>query len=161
MEEIMHLAQLNIAKAKYSLDALEIKDFVDNLEPINALAESSPGFIWRLKDESGDATDIQAFDDPNIIVNMSVWESSDSLKNFMFKTHHRDFMRRKQEWFYKLPEASYVLWWVPVNHTPTMGEALEKLTYLREHGESPKAFSFKRNYSEADFIAYDCEHAIS
>ena len=147
----MHLAQLNIAKAKYSLEAPEIKEFVDNLEPVNNLAESSNGFIWRLKDESGDATDIQAFSDPNIIVNMSVWDSVDALKNFMFRTHHRDFLRRKKEWFHNIPEDSYVLWWVPVGHIPTVEEAVEKLAYLRSNGDSPNAFSFKSNFSEAEF----------
>ena len=148
----MHLAQLNIAKAKYSLDAPEIKEFIDNLDPINQLAESSDGFIWRLKDESGDATNIQAFDDPNIIVNMSVWDSVDALKNFMFRTHHRDFLRRKKEWFHNIPEDSYVLWWVPVGHIPSIDEAIEKLEYLRKNGDTPQAFSFKSNFSEADFL---------
>lgn len=108
----MKLAQLNIALAKYPLDAPEIKEFGDNLELVNGIAESSEGFVWRLKDESGDATNIQAFDDPNMIVNMSVWDSVDSLKNFMFRTHHRDFMRRKGDWFHRLPEDTYVLWWI-------------------------------------------------
>ncbi|GLX84507.1 hypothetical protein tloyanaT_07590 [Thalassotalea loyana] len=148
----MHLAQLNIAKAKYSLDAPEIKEFIDNLDPINQLAESSDGFIWRLKDESGDATNIQAFDDPNIIVNMSVWDSVDALKNFMFRTHHRDFLRRKKEWFHNIPEDSYVLWWVPVGHIPSIDEAIEKLEYLRKNGDTPQAFSFKSNFSEVDFL---------
>ena len=92
----MKLAQLNIAHAKYPLDHPNIKDFIDNLERVNAIAEQSEGFIWRLKDDSGDATSIQLFDDPNIIVNMSVWETADSLKDFMFRTIHRDFMRRKK-----------------------------------------------------------------
>jgi len=148
----MHLAQLNIAKAKYSLDAPEIKEFIDNLDPINQLAESSDGFVWRLKDESGDATNIQAFDDPNIIVNMSVWDSVDALKNFMFRTHHRDFLRRKKEWFHNIPEDSYVLWWVPVGHIPSIDEAIEKLEYLRKNGDTPQAFSFKSNFSEVDFL---------
>lgn len=148
----MHLAQLNIAKAKHSLDAPEIKEFIDNLDPINQLAESSDGFIWRLKDESGDATNIQAFDDPNIIVNMSVWDSVDALKNFMFRTHHRDFLRRKKEWFHSIPEDSYVLWWVPVGHIPSIDEAIEKLEYLRKNGDTPQAFSFKSNFSEVDFL---------
>ena len=108
----MKLAQLNIALAKYPLDAPEIKDFVDNLDLINGIAEESEGFIWRLKDDSGDATSIKLFDDPNMIVNMSIWESTDSLKNFMFRTGHRDFMRRKSEWFHRLAVDSYVLWWV-------------------------------------------------
>lgn len=147
----MHLAQLNIAKAKYSLESPEIKEFVDNLEPINQLAESSDGFIWRLKDETGDATAIQAFDDPNIIINMSVWDSVDALKDFMFRTHHRDFLRRKKEWFESIPEDSYVLWWIVEGHIPTVEEALEKLVYLRENGDTPNAFSFKSNFSEAEF----------
>jgi len=148
----MHLAQLNIAKAKYSLEAPEIKEFVDNLEPINQLAESSQGFIWRLKDESGDATDIQAFEDPNIIVNMSVWESIDALKDFMFRTHHRDFLRRKKEWFENIPEDSYVLWWIPKGHIPSLNEALGKLTYLRQNGDTAAAFSFKSNFSAQEFM---------
>ena len=83
----MHLAQLNIARAKYSLDAPEIKDFVDNLDVVNATAEQSEGFVWRLKDESGDATSIQAFDDASLLINMSVWTSPDSLKDFMVRAH--------------------------------------------------------------------------
>ena len=148
----MQLAQLNIAKAKYSLEAPEIKEFVDNLEPVNNLAESSSGFIWRLKDENGDATDIQAFSDPNIIVNMSVWDSTDALKNFMFRTHHRDFLRRKKEWFHNIPEDSYVLWWVPIGHIPTIEEAVEKLEYLRNNGDTPSAFTFKSNFSAVEFV---------
>jgi heme-degrading monooxygenase HmoA len=151
----MHLAQLNIAKAKYSLEAPEIKEFVDNLEHVNNLAESSSGFIWRLKDEDGDATNIQAYSDPNTIVNMSVWDSVDALKNFMFRTHHRDFLRRKKEWFYNIPEDSYVLWWIPVGHIPTIEEAVEKLEYLRSNGDTPNAFSFKSNYSVAEYREYN------
>lgn len=146
----MHLAQLNIAQAKYDLDTVEMKDFVDNLEPINNLAESSDGFVWRLKDETGDATSIQAFSDPNMIVNMSTWSSIDELKNFMFRTHHRDFLNRKKEWFNKLSEDSYVLWWVPLGYQPTIDEALERLSHLRTNGESAYAFSFKSNFQPGD-----------
>ncbi|CAH6917737.1 conserved hypothetical protein [Vibrio chagasii] len=146
----MKLAQLNIALAKYPLDAPEIKDFVDNLELVNGIAESSEGFVWRLKDESGDATNIKAFDDPNMIVNMSVWESVDALKNFMFRTHHRDFMRRKGEWFHRLAEDTYVLWWVKDGHIPTLNEAIERLEHLREVGDSPYAFTFKTNFTEEE-----------
>jgi len=149
----MHLAQLNIAKAKYSLESPEIKEFVDNLEPVNKLAESSPGFIWRLQDESGDATSITAFSDPDIIVNMSVWDSTEALKNFMFRTHHRDFLRRKKEWFHNIPDDSYVLWWVPKSHIPTVQEAVEKLEFLRNNGDTPNAFTFKSNFSAQEFLA--------
>ncbi|MEX3073281.1 DUF3291 domain-containing protein [Vibrio alginolyticus] len=146
----MKLAQLNIALAKYSLDAPEIKEFVDNLELVNGIAENSDGFVWRLKDESGDATNIKAFDDPNMIVNMSVWESVDSLKNFMFRTHHRDFMRRKGEWFHRLAEDNYVLWWVEDGHIPTLNEALERLEHLRNNGDTPYSFTFKTNFTAAE-----------
>lgn len=153
----MYLAQLNIARAKYALEALEIKEFVDNLEHINNLAESSDGFVWRLKDDNGDATNIQAFSDPNIIVNMSVWDSVDALKNFMFRTHHRDFLRRKKEWFHSIPEDSYVLWWVPIGHIPTVEEAIDKLEYLRKNGDTPNAFSFKSNFSIDEYLANNTE----
>lgn len=146
----MQLAQLNIAKAKHQLDSPEIKEFIDNLEPVNQLAEQSTGFVWRLKDESGDATSIQAFSDPNIIVNMSTWKSVDALKDFMFRTHHRDFMRRKGEWFHRLAEDTYVLWWIEDNVIPSLSEAVERLEYLRAHGDSPYAFTFKTNYTETD-----------
>ncbi|MEZ8352392.1 DUF3291 domain-containing protein [Vibrio splendidus] len=146
----MKLAQLNIALAKYPLDAPEIKEFVDNLELVNGIAESSEGFVWRLKDESGDATNIQAFEDPNMIVNMSVWDSVDSLKNFMFRTHHRDFMRRKGDWFHRLPEDTYVLWWIEEDHIPTLKEAIERLEHLREIGDTPYAFTFKTNFTESE-----------
>ncbi|KGJ86763.1 DUF3291 domain-containing protein [Colwellia psychrerythraea] len=152
----MHLAQLNIARAKYSLDAPEIKDFVDNLEPVNNLAESSEGFVWRLKDEQGDATNIQAFSDLDVIVNMSVWESTDALKNFMFRTHHRNFLRRKKEWFHNIAEDSYVLWWVPKGHIPTIEEAVEKLDFLRSNGDTPYAFTFKSNFTASEFVEIKC-----
>lgn len=150
----MKLAQLNIAKAKYPLDAPEIKDFVDNLELVNGIAEDSEGFVWRLQDESGDATHIQMFDDPSIIVNMSVWESVDALKNFMFRTHHREFMRRKSEWFHRLAEDTYVLWWIEDDHIPTQEEALARLMHLRQEGDTPYAFTFKTNFTASEAAIY-------
>ena len=148
----MKLAQLNIAKAKYPLDAPEIKDFVDNLAAVNAIAEQSPGFTWRLQDDSGDATHIQVFDDPDLLVNMSVWDSVDALKDFMFRTHHRDFMRRKSAWFYPSEVATYVLWWVPDNHIPAIEEAVSRLEHIRLYGASAYAFDFKKPFSKEDFI---------
>ena len=148
----MHLAQLNIAQTRFDLESPEMADFVNNLEPINTIAENSPGFIWRLKDETGDATSIEVENNPDIIVNMSVWDSVESLKNFMFKTHHIDFLKRKKEWFIPLGKASYVLWWIPVGHTPTIQEAMGKLEYLRQHGESQEAFSFKGNFAKPELM---------
>ncbi len=148
----MHLAQLNIGKTRFGLDSPEMADFVNNLDPINAIAESSPGFIWRLQDESGDATGIEVEDAPDVIVNMSVWENLDALKDFMFKTHHIDFLKRKKEWFVPMDEDSYLLWYVPEGHIPTLAEAMEKLEYLRQNGESPQAFSMKSRYTPQDLI---------
>lgn len=156
----MYLAQLNIAKPKYPLDSPELKEFIDNLIPINQLAEESAGFIWRLKDDSGDATSFQPFSDPNIIVNMSSWASVDALKNFMFRTHHRNFLRRKTEWFENVSQDNYVLWWVPQDHMPTIEEAIKRLNYLREHTDSPYAFTFKSNFSAAEAVAYNAKSTL-
>jgi hypothetical protein len=139
-----HLAQVNIAKAKGPMDGEVMKEFTDNLDPINAIAESSAGFIWRLKDETGNATDIQPYDDANIIINISVWGSIEALKTFMFKTHHIDFFKRKKEWFEPMPEASYALWWVPAEHQPDVDEAKARLLQLQQHGDTAEAFSFKQ-----------------
>lgn len=146
----MYIAQLNIGKVRFDLESPQMSGFVDNLEPINAIAESSPGFVWRLKDESGDATNIEIENNPDIIVNMSVWENIEALKNFMFKTHHIDFLKRKKEWFVSIKEESYVLWWIPEGHIPSIQEAMEKLGHLRQYGESPEAFSFKGNYVKSE-----------
>ena len=127
-----------------------MKGFVDNLDKINGMAEDAEGFVWRLKDESGDATSIDAFDDPSIIVNMSIWKDQDSLKNFMFRTEHRDFMRRKREWFDLKGEDTYVLWWIDKDEIPSVQDAKDKLLYLRENGDSPLAFSFKSNFLPED-----------
>lgn len=146
----MHLAQLNIAHAKFALDAPEIKDFMDALDRINSIAEDHEGFIWRLKDESGDATGISAFEDPKIIVNMSVWRDQESLKNYMFRSEHRDFLKRKKEWFELRGEDTYVLWWIEEGRIPTVEEAIEKLEFLRENGDTEEAFSFKSNFTPKD-----------
>lgn len=146
----MYLAQLNIAKPKYPLDSPELKEFVDNLVPVNQIAEESEGFVWRLQDDNGDATSFQAFPDPSIIVNMSTWTSIDALKNFMFITHHRDFLRKKAQWFESIPQDSYVLWWVAQGYTPTIKEGVQRLNYLRNNADSPCAFTFKSNFSAAE-----------
>ncbi|MEH6347123.1 MAG: DUF3291 domain-containing protein [Bermanella sp.] len=151
----MYLAQLNIAKAKAPMEDPMLKEFVDNLEPINKLAEQSPGFIWRLQDESGAATSFQAFDDPLIISNMSLWQSVQHLKDFIYKTHHLDFLVRKEDWFDRLPEGNQVMWWVEDNHRPDLKEATQRLMHLREHGESPYAFTFRRNFSLEDALALE------
>ncbi|MBE1300117.1 MAG: DUF3291 domain-containing protein [Alteromonadaceae bacterium] len=147
MSQDYYLAQLNIAKTLAPLESPKLKEFVDNLDRINGIAESSPGFVWRLKDDTGNATEISAFDDPNIIVNMSVWQDIQSLKQFMFKTDHASFLMRREQWFEKPTQPTYVLWWVPKSHTPTLDEAKQKLAHLREHGDTEHAFSMRKVYA--------------
>ena len=107
-----HLVQLNIAKMKYSIESVEMSDFVNNLENINALADSSPGFVWRLQTEDGDATGIDFFGS-DVLVNMSIWEDVESLHHFVYKTAHANILRRRKEWFHHVEEAYMVLWWAP------------------------------------------------
>lgn len=139
----MHLAQLNIAKALAPIDSPQLAEFTDNIDRINALAERAPGFIWRLQDESGNATGIQAFDDPDMLVNLSVWKDKQSLQDFVFKTVHKDFLARRQQWFEVSSQPTYVLWRIPVGHIPTLEEAIERLEHLQQHGDSEFAFSFR------------------
>jgi hypothetical protein len=121
-------------------------DFKANLDPINALAEAAPGFVWRLKSDSGNATDIVFSDDPMELVNMSVWESLESLKNYVYKSHHLEFFRRRAEWFEKSPQASYALWWVAEGHIPTVADAKERLEHYRRHGATPYSFWFSQPF---------------
>ena len=140
-----NLAQLNIAKLAAPLESPQLKDFVDNLERINLLAEASPGFVWRLQTVDGDATSIDYFGS-EYIVNMSVWQDVESLHNFVYRTAHAPIMARRKEWFGRMSEAYQVLWWIPVGHEPTVEEADERLTHLRENGPTEFAFTFKKQF---------------
>jgi hypothetical protein len=142
-----HLAQLNIALLKEPIDSPLLADFVAALEPINRLADESEGFVWRLQTEDGDATAIRAFDDDLLIVNMSVWESIDSLAGFVYKSGHTDVMRQRKRWFEHLAEAYMVLWWVPEGYEPTVEDAKERLEILRANGPTPDAFTFKQRFA--------------
>lgn len=138
-----HLAQLNVARARFPLDDPRLAEFVDNLDRINALADTSPGFIWRLQSDAGNATDIQVSDDPLLIVNMSVWTGRDALFEYVYKTAHRGIMARRRDWFER-PDAAYqVLWWVPAGTVPTAEEGMARLAALRRDGPTPHAFTFK------------------
>ena len=145
-----HLAQLNIAAMKYPLDDPRMAGFVAQLDEINALAEASEGFVWRLKDEAGNATDIRPFPDPLTLVNMSVWESATALKNYVYGSAHVGVMRQRKEWFHLMKEAYYVLWWIPHGHLPDLTEARQKLELLRTNGPSPQAFDFKNIFEPAN-----------
>jgi hypothetical protein len=139
----MQLAQLNVGRAAAPLDSEQLRDFMENLDPINDLADASPGFVWRLQTEDGNATAIKAWDDPLMILNMSVWESVESLADFVYRSAHTDFLRRRREFFEKPVEAIQVLWWVEDGHRPTVSEALERLDHLRAHGPTDHAFTFR------------------
>jgi len=139
-----HLAQLNIGRLLAPLDSEQLAGFVARLADINALADAAPGFVWRFQTEDGDATSVRPYDDERVIVNFSVWETPDHLHAFVYRTAHAEVMRRRREWFARLTEAYTVLWWVPAGHHPSVAEACERLAHLREKGESPEAFSFKR-----------------
>ncbi|GJM35626.1 MAG: hypothetical protein DHS20C18_46270 [Saprospiraceae bacterium] len=138
-----HLAQINISKMKFSIDSPKMQGFILNLDRINALADAQPGFVWRLKGETNNATEIQVFDDTQFIINMSVWTSVETLKEYVFRTAHVEIMRQRRQWFKLMDEANYVLWWIPAGHIPTLQEAKEKLEYLRKNGPSAEAFDFK------------------
>ncbi|WP_174873062.1 DUF3291 domain-containing protein [Vogesella oryzae] len=140
-----HLAQLNIATLLAPLDSPQLADFVANLQRINSLGESAPGFVWRLQDEAGDATALRPFGD-EVIVNMSLWYSLEALGDFVYRSEHVDFFRRRREWFSRMAEAASVLWWVPAGHIPTLQEAADKLAQLRRDGPSAGAFSYARPF---------------
>ncbi len=147
------IAQVNIALPREPLDSPALAEFVANLEPVNALADAAPGFVWRLEDESGDATSIKAFDDERLIINMSVWESIEALWSFVYDRGHLEVMRRRREWMTKLAESHQVLWWLPAGEIPTPGDARERLEHLRAHGPSPYAFTFKQRYPAPDAVS--------
>jgi hypothetical protein len=143
---LFQLAQLNVARLRAPIDDPLIADFVARLPEVNALAERSPGFVWRLQDVAGDATHIRAYDDPLIIVNLTVWASIEALYDFAFRSDHRDVMRRRREWFDKLADAYVVLWWIPAGSRPTVTEARERLDRLRRDGPTPDAFTFRARF---------------
>lgn len=141
-----HLAQINLARMRAPLDDPLMAEFSAALAEVNALAESSPGFVWRLKEASGDATSIQAFADPRILVNMSVWTDVESLQKYAYRSLHGRFFARRQNWFEKPTEAHLALWWIPAGHIPTLAEAKERLLTLGRNGPSVAAFTFREEF---------------
>ncbi len=137
----MHLAELNIGKFKYPTTDVRMAGFMNNLDRINALAERSEGFVWRLKaNGSNNATDLRIGDD--YAVNMSVWTDAKSLENYVFKTAHAQFYKRKVEWFDLMERPHMVFWHVPVGHQPTLIEAMDKLEDYEKNGPSERAFGW-------------------
>jgi heme-degrading monooxygenase HmoA len=138
-----HLAQINIARMLAPIDDLVMAEFVAQLAPVNALADETPGFVWRLQTESGDATGIKVYDEDMIIVNLTVWESAEALREFVYKNAHYGVLHDRKRWFEKFEGPYYAMWWIPAGQLPSIEEGKERLEYLREHGDSYYAFSFK------------------
>jgi len=148
-----YLAQLNIAKMKFPYDDPRFADFVNALDPVNASAETMPGFVWRLQTEEGNATSVSVYDDNLLLVNMSVWESIDHLLAFVRSGSHLEIMRRRGEWFEKSDLPYMVLWWVPAGHVPTVEEAEQRLDHLRVNGPSDHAFNFSGAFPAPSALA--------
>ena len=136
------LAELNIAKMRFAPDDPRMREFVEALDPVNGAADTSPGFVWRLQSEDGDAMAFQLGDDASLLVNLSVWESLDALRAFYLAAPHSAFLRRRGEWFERAQEPYMALWWVPVGHRPDLEEAAEKLAHIRRVGATREVFDF-------------------
>jgi hypothetical protein len=142
---VYELAQLNVAAMKAPLDSPTMADFVANLDRINALAERSPGFVWRLASDDGNATAFRPLGE-HVLVNLSVWADVPSLSRYVYRTAHVEIMRRRREWFDRMAAAYMVLWWVPAGHRPTFAEAIARLERLRADGPSAAAFTFAQAF---------------
>jgi hypothetical protein len=139
----MQLAQINIARMLAPLESQKMKEFRAFLAPVNLLAESSPGFIWRYSDENAHQFGMP-WEDEMIIVNMSVWQDMDTLHNFTYQTVHSYFIKSRKKWFHQLDHPHAVLWWVEDGHIPTLFEAKAKLELLEKNGPTAEAFLFQQ-----------------
>jgi Domain of unknown function (DUF3291) len=147
------LAQVNIARMLAPLDDPLMAEFVAQLDPINALADTSPGFIWRLQTPEGSATSIRPFDDLMILVNLSVWQSIPEYSNYVYQSAHREVMKQRRQWFERFQSAYTVLWWIPEGHIPTVEEAKERLNFLNTHGPTSYAFTLKMPFPAPDELS--------
>lgn len=141
-----HLAQINIGRLVAPITDPKVAEFVSQLEPVNALADRAPGFVWRLQSASGNATDIAYNDDPSMLLNMSVWDSLESLRNYVYRSDHARVLRDRAKWFVKLDKPVYCLWWVPAGHIPTVAEGRERMEHYQEHGSTRFSFWFSKPF---------------
>ncbi|MGI9328781.1 MAG: DUF3291 domain-containing protein [Pseudomonadales bacterium] len=146
-----HIAQINVGTTLYPTDDDRMSGFMNQLDDINALADQSAGFVWRLQSESGNATDIDVGGPPLYVVNMSVWTSAEALFEFVYKSAHRPVMADRRQWFERPDGAYQALWWVRAGHIPTVEEGLARLELLKSAGPNPHAFNFKTKYPCPDF----------
>jgi hypothetical protein len=157
-----HLAQVNIGRFRGPIDSPVMEGFRAQLDPINALADQSPGFIWRLQTEDGNATAVRPYaGDDLMAINMSVWDSLEALQQFVYKSHHVRTLRDRDQWFEPIEGPILALWWIPSGHTPTVKEAVERLAHLKIHGPTPHAFTFRTPFpppdGEAEVESLDAE----
>ncbi len=138
----MHLAEINVGLFRYPTDDPRMADFMNNLDRVNGLAERMPGFVWRLKDDTGNATDIEVPEHPGMAVNLSVWEDVASLENFVWNTVHKRFYERRAEWFALMDSMHHAMWWVEPGTEPTVAEAMERLAHYDAHGNTDRAFGW-------------------
>jgi hypothetical protein len=149
-----HLAQINVGRLIAPLNDPRIAGFVTELAPVNAMADAAPGFVWRLQSESGNATDILYNDeDPTMMLNMSVWESVEALRNFTYSARHLEVFRHRAKWFEEPDKPHYCLWWIPAGHIPTVAEGRERLEHYQEHGVTPYSFWFHQLFPEPEEMA--------
>jgi len=141
-----HLAQVNVGRLLAPVDSEQIAGFVALLPPLNALADAAPGFVWRLQTEQGDATSIRTDPDPLIIVNMSVWESAEALWGYVYRSGHIEAMRRRREWFERHLQPYQALWWLPAGTLPSVEDGLARIEWVRRHGPTPEAFTFREAF---------------
>jgi Domain of unknown function (DUF3291) len=142
----VHLAQLNVGRLRAPMDDPLIDDFRENLDRINELAEASPGYVWRLQDDSGNATGIKAYEDELEIVNLTVWTSIEALADFTYRSGHVELLRRRREFFEAASVPILCLWWIPEGTIPSVEDAIVRLDHLRAHGPTPTAFTFRQRF---------------
>jgi hypothetical protein len=143
------LAQINLARLRFPLDSPQVREFVAGLERINALAERSPGFVWRHRAAEGHVSLGDDAGDPLMVVNLSVWQSYPRLHEFVYRGAHGHYVRRRSEWFDRIATPATALWWVPAGHEPTVADGLARLRYLRRYGPTPKAFTVRYRFDPA------------
>lgn len=153
-----HLAQINIGRLAAPQDDPRVRPFIEALDAINAVAEESPGFIWRLTGEGNDAMDVRYAPDPLLAINMSVWQDAESLFNYVYKSAHTPFMARRKEFFERFDGVYQALWWVEAGRRPTVDEGLSKLWLIERFGPSPQAFSFKKRFPEPGVKGAPVDH---
>lgn len=149
-----HLAQINVGRFIHLRDDPANADFMNALDGVNAIADATPGFIWRLVGDGNDATDlVPDASDPQLLLNMSVWTDLSALAGYVYRQpDHLAYMRRRKEWFEKI-DVFMALWWVPVGHIPTVAEGMDRLAELRAKGPTAAAFTFRTPYDAPDGTA--------